>query len=1006
VEVWVDGRIVDVGHARQRCVLAVLLIEANRTVPAEIMVDRVWGGDGPRRPPNALHGYVSRLRKVLAAAHDVAIVRQPGGYRLRVDPDAVDLHRFHDLTARARSAENDAVAQELYRQALDLWRGRAFGSLDTRWLDGARTALHAARLSAELDHNDLALAHGAHADLLVGLATAAATYPLDERLAGQLMLALYRCGRQADALLHYEQLRKTLAGELRTDPSPPLRLLHKQILTADPALQPPAVGAPAPWPSAVGTTARGPASPGLRSEGSAATGATREGDAERAPGPARAQRAPRSTAPGPARAERAPRSTAARAQRAPTNTMPRQLPAAPPSFVGRARELAALDAALGPADRPAAAVVVFAVSGPAGVGKTALALHWGHRTADRFEDGQLHVNLRGFDPGGTTMSAAEALRGFLDALGVPAQRIPPTLEGRAALYRSVLATRRVLVVIDNARDADQVRPLLPAAPGCAVVVTSRTHLVGLVAGDGARPIPLDVLGPADSRDLLDGRLGPDRLAAEPAAVDDIVARCAGLPLALAIVAARAATMLYPPPSPSGPPPVPARPLRALADDLAETRTALNTLAGPDEASNLRTVLSWSYRALSPAAASMFRLLGLHPGPDINAAAAASLAGIGVDEARFRLDELTRCHLITQPAYGRYGCHDLLRAYAGELARDLDGAADRRAATRRMLDHYLGTAFAAAMLIDPHREPLRPLPARTDPPPERLDDHAAAMAWFTGVWPVLLGAIDVAAATGHDERALMLTWCVGDFLQRRGHWHDWESALLTALAAARRLGDRPGRAYVHRMLARALTPLGRFDDAHDHLRRALDIFGDLGDRSGQARTHRNIALVLERQGRYESALAHAEQTLRLRREDGSPAALANALNNVGWYHSLVGDHRRALDFCREALEINERIEDRYGQAAAWDSIGYAHHHLGEYDRAATCLGTALRLIREVGDRYSEATVLTHLGDTGDAAGRPDEAHELWRAALMILDELGHRDAETVRARLSDRGTTMA
>jgi len=919
IEVRIDDRIVDVGHARQQCVLVALLVEANRTVPADQLLERVWASRLPQRAHNTLYGYLSRLRQALSGAGDVAIVRQPSGYRLAVDPMTVDLHRFHHLTAQARAAGDGDAAVALFEQALGLWRGEAFAALDTPWVDQVRTALDADRLAAELDRNDLALDRGRHAALLAGLSARAATYPLDERLAGQFMLALYRCGRQADALRHYQQIRSTLADELGTDPSPPLRLLHKQILAADPAL--------------------------------AAAVATAPAAAARAAVP-----------------------------------VPRQLPAPPRSFAGRTRELTALDEAVDAADDAPAAVVISAVSGTAGVGKTALAVYWAHQVADRFPDGQLYVNLRGFDPGEAVLSPAEAVRGFLDALGVPSQRLPVGLDGQAGQYRSLLAGRRMLVVLDNARDADQVRPLLPGTPGSAVVVTSRNQLTGLITTEGAHPLTLDLLPPAEAHDLLVGRLGPERVAAEPAAVEDIIARCAGLPLALAIVAARAVTR-------------PGFALGTVAGELRDARSALDALTDADPATDLRAVYSWSYDALSAAAATLFRLLGLHPGPDIATPAAASLAGIPVSRIRAPLAELTHAHLLTEYAPGRYACHDLLRAYAGELAQEVDTGSDREAALHRVFDHYVHTAKAAAMLLDPHREELPLGPARSGVVPERLADHDAAMAWFTAERPVLLAAIERAFASGYDRHVWQLAWSLGDFFERRGHWPDWESALDTALGAARRLADRPGQAYAHRMLARAQAPLGRYGDAHDNLRHALDIFDHLDDRAGQARTHRNLALVLERQGHHREALGHAEHALDLLRGISRGAGLANALNNVGWYHSLLGDHRQALAYCEESLALREAIADRYGQAAAWDSLGYAHHHLGDNLRAITCHHNALRLIRDVGNRYAEATVLTHLGDTHEAAGRPAEARRTWQQALAILEELNHPDADRVRAKLA-------
>src|SRR6185437_14903204 len=415
----------------------------------------------------------------------------------------------------------------------------------------------------------------------------------------------------------------------------------------------------------------------------------------------------------------------------PGTPVPAQLPSAVPAFAGRLAELARLDALLPPAGAAASsappAAVITAVSGTAGVGKTALAVHWAHRVAARFPDGQLYVNLRGFDPAGQALEPGAAMQGFLAALGVPADGIPAGLPAQAGLYRSLLAGRRVLVVLDNARDVEQVRPLLPGSPGCMALVTSRDRLTGLVATDGAFPLTLDLLPAADARDLLAQRLGPGRVASEPAAVADIVAGCARLPLALTIAAARAATH-------------PTFPLAVLATELREATHALDPFQGGDLATDVRAVFSWSYRALSPGAARLFRLLGLHPGPDIGLAAAASLAAAGPDRVRVPLAELTRAHLLAEHAPGRYAFHDLLRSYAAEQALAHDGQEARDAAVHRVLDHYLHTAGRAAMLLEPHSPPLTLIPAQ---PGVTLGEPATAedaLAWFTAEHAALLAAV--------------------------------------------------------------------------------------------------------------------------------------------------------------------------------------------------------------------------------------------------------------------------
>jgi tetratricopeptide (TPR) repeat protein len=630
--------------------------------------------------------------------------------------------------------------------------------------------------------------------------------------------------------------------------------------------------------------------------------------------------------------------------------------------------------------------VISALAGTAGVGKTALAVHWAHRARDQFPDGQLYVNLRGFDPGGQAMAPAEALRGFLNALEVSPQRIPVGLDAQAALYRSLLAGRRMLVVLDNARDPGQVRPLLPGEPGCLVLVTSRNRLTGLVAVEGAHPLTLDLLGVEEARELLAARLGADRVAAEAQAVEDVIASCARLPLALAIVAARAATH-------------PKFGLAALAGELRQARGGLAALAGGDDPhSDLRAVFSWSYHTVGAEAARLFRLLGVHPGPEISPPAAASLTGRPVEQTRALLAELARANLVTEHTPGRYSFHDLLRAYATEQAHMHDSDDERRAATRRLLDHYLHTAHTAARLLNPPRDPITPTPPEHGVTPEHPADHQQALAWFAAEHPVLLAAVDHAAATGFDTHTWQLAWTLVEFLERRGHWHDWAATQQAAVAAARRLPDPSAEASAHRLLARAYTRLGRHDEAHTQLRQALDVYGQTGDQAGQAYAHTNLAAEWARQGRHAEALEHARRALDLFRATGHQRGQAQALNSIGWWHAHLGDHQQALASCQQALILLRELGDRTGEADTWDSIGYANHHLGHHHEAITCYHHALDLYRDLGDRYDEAETLTSLGETHHAAGDPNAARDAWRHALIILDDLDHPDADHVRARL--------
>jgi tetratricopeptide (TPR) repeat protein len=549
----------------------------------------------------------------------------------------------------------------------------------------------------------------------------------------------------------------------------------------------------------------------------------------------------------------------------------------------------------------------------------------------------------------------------------------------------------VLVVLDNAVDSEQVRPLLPGAAGCLAILTSRNQLTSLLAAQSAYPVTLDLMTHDEAALMLTRRLGHDRVAAEPDSVDELITCCARLPLALAIVAAHAATN-------------PRLPLAALAAELRNSGDRLDMLSTGDPGTDPRAVFSWSYHALTPAAARLFRLLGLHPGPDISTAATASLAALPSPNVRPLLTEMGRANLIHEHSPGRYTFHDLLRTYAGELAHSIDPGHERRAATRRILDHYLHTAHTAARLVYPSRDPITLTPPPPGVFPEDLTDHERAMAWFTAEHSSLLAAVDHASTTGFDTHTWQLAWTLAIALGRRGHWHDLAATLQAAVAAARRLADPVVEAGANRLLARAYVRLGRFDDAHNHLRDALQLYQQANDRVGQAHTHRAIGYLWGRRQQPAEALDHTQQALGLYRGAGNRNGVADALNAVGWYHALLGDHRQAITFCQQALPLLQELNHRLGQAATWDSLGYANHHLGQYTQAISCYRNAIDLYQDLGERYEEGATLARLGDTHYATANPDAARDAWQEALTILDQLDHPDADTVRLRLDHPGRT--
>jgi tetratricopeptide (TPR) repeat protein len=530
----------------------------------------------------------------------------------------------------------------------------------------------------------------------------------------------------------------------------------------------------------------------------------------------------------------------------------------------------------------------------------------------------------------------------------------------------------MLMVLDNARDAAQVRPLLPGGPDCTVLVTSRNRIDGLVAANGAVPLALEPLRPAESRELLTRRLGAVRVTADDGPVRALVSATAGLPLALVTVAARAATR---------------RSLAAVADELARSR--LDGLRGLDDEADPRTVFSWSYRALTPAAARLFRLLGTLPGPDISAAAADSLAG---EESAGPLDELTAASLLAEHRPNRYQLHDLVREYAASLA----GPGERDAARRRLLDHLVYTGRTGAMLLDPARRPLELKPVPSDVFPEPLADEQQALAWFATEHVTLMAVLRQPIEP--PEYGWQIPWMMVDHLDRRGYWDDWIVAERCAIEAARSCEDPSAEALARRLLARAYVQIGRPGEAEPHYAAAIELYAAADDLTGRANTLFALAWMWDQQERYDRCVPEMAAALELYREAGNEMGEARARNALGWYKAHLGHYAAGLEHCVAALAALTRLDDRYGQAASWDSIGWIHHHRGEFDAAVAAFDQALALHRQTGDLFQQADVLDHLGDARAAAGRSRAATEAWREALAILERLDHPSAARLREKL--------
>jgi tetratricopeptide (TPR) repeat protein len=670
----------------------------------------------------------------------------------------------------------------------------------------------------------------------------------------------------------------------------------------------------------------------------------------------------------------------------PSGDVPRQLPGAMRHFVGREAELKRLDELAISGDEAGPAAIITIV-GTAGIGKTAVAVRWAHRAADRFPDGQLYVNLHGFDPSVDPTPVGEALRCFLDALEVSPEQIPSGLDGQAALYRSLVADRRMLVVLDNAADAAQVRPLLPGGPRCLVLVTSRSQLTGLVAQHGAHSLVLEPLTDSEAHRLLCRYVGTQAMTVDPEAEAELIRLCAGLPLALVVVAARVAVRRAPS-------------LAVLAADLARDSGRLDALDAGHSATNVRAVFSSSFCALSDDAQRMFWLLAVHPGRDISTPAAASLAAVPVRRAQTQLAELVDLHLVTQHEPGRFTFHDLFRGYAGELLHEHDADPAGRMAMRRLLDYYLHTAHAAALALDPHREPIvLPLqvPGVTC---EHFADREQAMAWFVVEYRAVRAVVVRAADSGFDSHAWQLTWALENFIDLRGHWRDQDALDINgiALLAAQRDGSASGQAHAHVGLAVGHARQGRPDAAEGHLRSALALLDEVGDDTAKAYTFLILSWVLGLQDDHRVALRHSRTALELFEATGKPAMQAQALNGIGWCEAQLGNYQHALSACQDALELLRMLGDRKGEAATWDSLAYVHRGLESYEQAIACYEQATLLLHDLGDRYHEAETLRCLADTQEAAGAHQAARVTWQHALAILDELHHPNADQVRTKL--------
>lgn len=881
---------VSLGSGRLRVVLATLLLRAGHTVSRDELIDRLWGDTPPARARTTVQTHLMRLRQALDDPDLIAT--RPSGYRIEIAPDQLDLTRFRELVERAGRLDPVAAHAEL-REALSLWRGPALADVPSESLRRDEVPrLDEERLRALERRTELELDLGGHGDLIGELTSLTARHPYRERFWCQLLRALSRAGRQAEALEAYREIRTRLDEDLGVEPGPELRQLHAAILTND--------GPPPVPPAAVVPT-----------------------------------------------------------------RVPRQLPADAASFTGRDTDLAALDKIAAGRGR-----VVALIHGTAGVGKTALAVRWCHQATDRFPDGQLYVDLHGFDTEHAPADPGSVLARLLRSLEVEAGRIPVDTEERAALYRSVTAGRRLLVVLDNAAGADQVRPLLPGTASCLALVTSRSQLTGLVAVDDAHSLHLDLLDRREALLLLANVLGHERVAGEAEAADELVALCGRLPLALRLAAGKLRV----------------RPTQSIASVVAELRdggpiTAL-AVAGDSRAA-VRPAFAVSYGALQPDERRLFGRLGLVPGTDFTPAAVAALVDAPEQDVVRSLDGLARSNLVESHAPGRYRMHDLVRLYAREVS-EVDG----QGPLRRLCDWYVTTAETAARLLYPHVPLLSGAPGA-----DVFADTADAWAWLENELRNLGEIIDCAAAHGMPQVAWRLADATrGFFLARTYHNDTWQAFARGGLSAARESGDRQAQAAMHVNLATTCWSLGDFQGFLDHSEEAVDLARDIGWRAGEAKALGNASHALLGLGRRREAREYSERAIEMWRAEGAPEGMVHALRILAHMHNESGDLRAAERYFGEALDLARRNGSVFGEIDALAGLGWAAWLRGDLCDAAKIYSQTVAMARELDSRFREAQGLGKLAEIACAEGQVARAADLGQRALALVRTAGRAQNE--------------
>ncbi|MGW6455924.1 AfsR/SARP family transcriptional regulator [Streptomyces sp. NPDC055078] len=945
VRAWRGGEALPSGSPQQRALLAALLLRDGRTATAAELIDAIWGEEPPSQALAAVRTYASRLRKILTAN---ALVSESGGYAIRILRDCIDLTVAQELAMdaeKARAAGDRNLARVLINKSLGLWDGEPLANVPGPYAENQRTRLGEWRLQLVETRLDLDLEVGAHAEAVSELTALTATHPLRERLRELLMLALYRSGRQAEALAAYADTRRLLAEELGVDPCAELSQLQQRILQADAELARPAT--------------------------------------DQAPGPQIAQ--------------------------------PAQLPATVPDFTGRASFVRELGGRL--AATEGAVMAVSALAGIGGVGKTTLAVHVAHEARPHFPDGQLYVDLQG--AGNRAAEPVAVLGAFLRALGLADSAIPDSLEERAGLYRSTLAGRRVMVLLDNARDAAQIRPLLPGTAGCAALVTSRVRMVDLA---GAHLVDLDVMSPEEALQLFTRIVGSERVTSERESALDVVAACGFLPLAIRIAASRLAARRT-------------WTVSVLAAKLADERRRLDELQAGDLA--VKATFELGYGQLEPGQARAFRLLGLADGPDISLRAAAAVLALPVQETEDLLEALVDTSLLESAAHGRYRYHDLVRLYARACAERDEPPQESGAALSRLLDFYLATA-ARVYGIERPGDTLPGHLERTEYEGLSFADRHAALDWLYSEAHCVLACAQQSTADGLLRRAVDLLWAAKDLAESGANSKQYESAALTARDAARAAGDARTQGRAHTTLTNVHLVAGRYDEADEQARQAALLAAEAGDPAPVFWANNDRGIIALNQGRHAEAERFLQQAIEDSRTDGNGPGEASALCNLSRLNLFMGRTEQSIDLAQRGLDIYDRngltlrvANARYALGIAltqagrhadaleqlldalegfetnrqrlWEGtthfrIAQAHLAARRAARAAQHAEQALAIGCIGGDRI-RGNVLTTLGRALATLGQADRARACWLEALALHEASGSAEAEEVRGLLA-------